>query len=124
VTRHATGSQKTGNKQQPAAITTGFPLVSGFGDQGAAKKRTTGDPRGGWVGQRPKKGQGRIFFLDNCFIFYRVFELPSPRNAQKRDKTKSLKKNRFWIFGQFFVKTFQHDFFCKTFFVVFLNSHR
>jgi hypothetical protein len=25
---------------------------------------------------------------------------------------------------EFFVKTFRHDFFCKTFFVVFLNSHR
>jgi hypothetical protein len=28
-----------------------------------------------------------------CEIFYRVFELPSPRNAQKRDKTKSRKKS-------------------------------
>jgi hypothetical protein len=57
----------------------------------------------GWVGQ--------IYFCDMC---YRVFELPSPRNAQKRDKTKP-RKNQFWIFGRIFVKTFRHDVFCFAF---------
>jgi hypothetical protein len=38
-------------------------------------------------------------------IFYRVFELPLPRNAQKREKKKS-RKNRFWIFGRTFCKNF------------------
>jgi hypothetical protein len=45
-------------------------------------KKKVGDPRGGWVGQSTKKDQGQIYFFD---IFYRVFELPSSRNAQKRD---------------------------------------
>jgi hypothetical protein len=35
------------------------------------------------VGQRPKKDQGQIFVVD---IFNGVFELPSPRNAQKRTR--------------------------------------
>jgi hypothetical protein len=42
--------------------------------QGAAPKQN-GDPRGGRVGQRPKKDQ----------IQNGVFELPSSRNAQKRE---------------------------------------
>jgi hypothetical protein len=46
--------------------------------------------------------------------FYRVFELPSPRNAQKRDKKKP-RKNRFGIFCRFC---------CKALFVVLLNPHR
>jgi hypothetical protein len=56
-------------------------------------------------------------------FFYRVFELPSPRNAQKRDK-QNREKNRFWTSGRIFCKSFSTIFFCKTFFVVFLNSHR
>jgi hypothetical protein len=58
------------------------------------------------VGQRTKKGWNQIFVID---IFNRVFELPSPRNAQKRDKKTF----------DFFVKTFRHNVFCKTFYSVF-----
>jgi hypothetical protein len=80
-------------------------------------------PWGGWlVPRRPKKYQG--WSKTNCEFFYRFFELPSPRNAQKRDKKKIEKKIGFGFFVDFFVKTFRHDFFCKKFFVVFLNSHR
>jgi hypothetical protein len=49
--------------------------------QGAAKTTKIGDPRGGWEGQRPKKDQGQIYFFD--FKNNGIFELPSPRNAQK-----------------------------------------
>jgi hypothetical protein len=31
--------------------------------QGAANKKQIGDPRGGWVGQRPKKDRVRFIFL-------------------------------------------------------------
>jgi hypothetical protein len=55
-------------------------------------------------GQKPK----------NRYFFGRAFELPSPGNAQKRDK-KKIKKNWFWIFGRIF---------CKNFSTRFLNSHR
>jgi hypothetical protein len=57
-------------------------------------RKSLGDPSGGRVVQRPKKNQGQIYFVD---IFCGVFELPSPqaspRNAQKRDKTKPRKKS-------------------------------
>jgi hypothetical protein len=76
---------------------------------------TTANPRGtqkinlrtlGWLvgSSEAKKVPGLVRF------FYRVFELPSPRNPQKRDKTKS-RKNRFWVFVDVFVKTFRHDLF-------------
>jgi hypothetical protein len=66
--------------------------------QGAGKRKKIGDPRGGWVGQTcqsTKKDQGQIYFFN---IFYRVFELPSSRNAQKRDKKEFEKKSvlDFW----------------------------
>jgi hypothetical protein len=51
--------------------------------EGKGPPKKNGDPRGGWVGQRPKKDWGQIYFFD---VFCRVFELPSPRNAQNRDK--------------------------------------
>jgi hypothetical protein len=71
-------------------------------------------------GSEAKKGLGSdLFFV----TFYRVFELPSPRNAQKRDK-QNRERIGFGFLVEFFVKTFRHDFFCKTFFVVLLNSHR
>jgi hypothetical protein len=44
-----------------------------------------------------------------CEFFYRVFELPSPRNAQKRDKQIE-KQIDFGFFVDVFVKTFRHDF--------------
>jgi hypothetical protein len=72
-------------------------------------------------GSEAKKGLGSDLFVS--IFFYRVFELPSPRNAQKRDK-KIREKISFGLLVEFFVKTFRDDFFCKTFFVVFLNSHR
>jgi hypothetical protein len=79
---------------------------------------------GRWVrGQKPKKDRGQIFFIT---FLNRVFELPSPppRNAQKCDKPKCKNKNVLDFFVDFLVKTFRHDFFCKTFFAVLLNSHR
>jgi hypothetical protein len=98
-----------------------YPLNGGqrslYGKGPANKK--TGDPRGGWVGQSTKKDWGQIYFFDN---FYRVFELPSSRNAQKRDKRKFEKKSVLDFLSNFLLKTFRHDFLCKTFFVVFLNS--
>jgi hypothetical protein len=56
-----------------------------------------------------KKVPGLVRFF--CEIFYRVFELPSPRNAKKREKKKIEKKSVL-------------DFFCREkigfgFFVVF-----
>jgi hypothetical protein len=62
--------------------------------QGAGKKKSRGPPW--WVGRSEyEKGLGSDFFLD---FFYRVFELPSSRNAQKRDKTKFERKSvlDFW----------------------------
>jgi hypothetical protein len=83
--------------------------------KGPAKKKT-GDPRGGWVGQSTKKDWGQIYFFD--IYFYRVFELPSSRNAQKRVKNK-LRKSRFWIFGNQWKKKleklFDTIFFAKRF---------
>jgi hypothetical protein len=32
--------------------------------QGAGKTKKVGDPRGEWVGQRPKKDQGQIYFCE------------------------------------------------------------
>jgi hypothetical protein len=89
-----------------------------FFDQGAGKKKA-GDPVvGGWAGVRKKDGVKLVF----RYIFLIAF-LNSPhnsqRNAQKRDK-----KIGFGFLVEFFVKTVQHDVFCKTFFCVFLNSHR
>jgi hypothetical protein len=54
----------------------------------------------GWV--LGGKKSTRSFF--NC-----GFELPSPRNAQKRDK-KNREKIDFGFFVDCFVKTFRHDF--------------
>jgi hypothetical protein len=51
--------------------------------RGRQQQQKVGDPRGGWVGQRSKKDQGQIYFF---IFFYGVFELSSPRNAQKRNK--------------------------------------
>jgi hypothetical protein len=80
--------------------------------QGALKKKVTDPYVVGWfLGGQKSTRVGQVFFE----IFYRVFELPSPRNAQKRDKTKS-RKERFGIFLSIsFVKAFRHDFFVKRF---------
>jgi hypothetical protein len=51
--------------------------------QGAGKKKSV-TPL--WVGgSEYEKGMGSDLFVS--ILFYRVFELPPPRNAQKRDKT-------------------------------------
>jgi hypothetical protein len=68
----------------------------------------------GWFlgGQKTKKYQGRSDFLR---FFNHIFDLPSPRNAQKRDN-KNSRKNRFRIFlVDFFVTLFRHDLFAKRF---------
>jgi hypothetical protein len=44
------------------------PLQSDYMRQGAGKKNV-GEPRGGWVGLRPKKDQGQFDF----FMFFIVF---------------------------------------------------
>jgi hypothetical protein len=49
-------------------------------------------------GSEAEKGLGSDFFGD---FFYRVFELPSPRNAQKRDKKKSREKVGFGLVSNF-----------------------
>jgi hypothetical protein len=57
--------------------------LSRFSVQGALKKVLTDLGVVGWfLGGQKSTRAGQIF----CEIFYRVFELPSPRNAQKRDK--------------------------------------
>ena len=63
--------------------------------QGAAKKKKSVTPVvGGWVRVRKRT---RVRFIFSIF-FYRVFKLPSSRNAQKRDKKKFEKKSvlDFW----------------------------
>jgi hypothetical protein len=64
---------------------------------------------------KQKTRAGEVFF---SFFQNRIFELPSPRNAKKRDRIKP-RKNQFGIFLSiffiFFVKTFRHDFFVKRF---------
>jgi hypothetical protein len=58
--------------------------------QGAAKRKN-GNPRGGWVGQRPKKDQGPIYFFD---IFLSCFWSPltekRPKNVIKQIEEKSV----------------------------------
>jgi hypothetical protein len=86
-------------------------------------KKKTGDPRGGWVGQRPEKleelgSRSRVRFIFRYFlVVFLNSELPSPspRNAQKRDKKKPGGVG-FGFLVDFFVKAFRHDFF--------LNSRR
>jgi hypothetical protein len=66
----------------------------------------------GWFLGGQKSARAGQFFPE---IFYRVFELPSPRNAQKRDK-KQIEKKTVWDFlVDFLVKTFRHDFLVKRF---------
>jgi hypothetical protein len=61
-------------------------------------------------------GSGFYFFSD---IFYRVFELPLPRNAQKRDKKEIREKVGFGLLVEFFVKPFDTDFLPKYLYGVF-----
>jgi hypothetical protein len=78
--------------------------------QGALKNKTTDLDVVGWFfGGQKRTRAGQI-----CFprFVYRVFDLPSPRNAHKRDK-QIREKYGFVFFGRFLVKTFRHGFFCK-----------
>jgi hypothetical protein len=64
---------------------------------------TDPDVVGSSEAQNPKRTRaGQIL----CDFFPRVFELPSPRNAQKRDKTnrESRKKNGFGFFSSSFLQ--------------------
>ena len=62
--------------------------------KGPPKKKSVTPVVGGWVKVRKRT---RVRFIFSIF-FYRVFELPSSRNAQKRDKKKIEKKSvlDFW----------------------------
>jgi hypothetical protein len=76
-----------------AAVTCCFGCCFGF--PGPQKKKNGCPPW--WVGgAEAKKGLGSDLFFS--IFFYRVFELPLPRNAQKRDKKKIEKKSvlDFW----------------------------
>jgi hypothetical protein len=84
--------------------------------QGPAKTISVTPVVGGWV-RGQKRTRIRLNF--NSF-FHGVFELPHRETPKKMEK-----KIGFGFFVDFFwLKTFRHDFVCKTFFVVFLNSHR
>jgi hypothetical protein len=62
--------------------------------RGRQKQKSVTPVVGGWVRVR-KRDRVRFIFL---IFFYRVFELPSPRNAPKQNKKKSKRKSvlDFW----------------------------
>jgi hypothetical protein len=64
---------------------------------------------GGWV-RGQKRTRVRFVFP---YMFGGVFELPSPRNAQKRDK-QNREKIGFGFLVECLVKKIRHDFFCTT----------
>jgi hypothetical protein len=70
-------------------------------------------------GSEYEKGLGSDLFPR---YFYRVFELPSSRNAQKRDETKKAEEKLTSKFLSEFLIFFDMGLFVKTVFVVFLNS--
>jgi hypothetical protein len=76
--------------------------------QGAAKNEMV--VVGGWVKDQ-KRTRVRFIFFD---VFYRVFELPSTRNAQKCDK-KQIEKKSVLDFGRIFCKCFDTIVFAKRF---------
>jgi hypothetical protein len=41
------------------------------------------DPRGGWVGQRPKKDQGQIYLLHLFMVFLNSPHQETPQNVKK-----------------------------------------
>jgi hypothetical protein len=66
-----------------------YPVGRGCRSEAAAVGSSKGPPKKkSW--SEAKKDLGQIHFFD---IFYGVFELPSPRNAQKRDKKQIDKKS-------------------------------
>jgi hypothetical protein len=80
-------------------------------NQGALKKQLTGLGVVGWFlrGQKSTRA-GQIF----CEIFYRVLELPLPKNP-KNVINKFERKIGFRFFVDFFVKTFREDFLVNRF---------
>jgi hypothetical protein len=50
----------------------GGGLAGGLGERQGAAQQKIGDPRGGWVAQRPKKDRVRFVFSD-IYIFNGVF---------------------------------------------------
>jgi hypothetical protein len=79
--------------------------------QGAANYKKIGDPRGGWVGQRPKKDWGQIVLKRFFIVFLNSPHRQPPKNVIKKVE----KKIGFGLLVNFFVKTFRHDFFAKRF---------
>jgi hypothetical protein len=70
--------------------------------KGPAKKKSVTPVVGGWVRVRKMT---RVRFIFSIF-FYRVFELPSSRNAQKRDLKKIEKKSVLDFWSIFLQKLF------------------
>jgi hypothetical protein len=71
--------------------------------EGHSKKKVTDLDVVGWfLGGQKSTRVGQIF----SEIFYRVFELPSPRNVQKRDKKKIEKKSVLDFLVDLFEKLF------------------
>jgi hypothetical protein len=68
------------------------------GARGRHQKKSVTPVVGGWVEGQKRTG---VDFLCVIFVFNRVFELPSPRNAQKCDK--QIEKNRFGIASPIFL---------------------
>jgi hypothetical protein len=87
--------------------------------KGHSKKKPTDPDVVGWfLGGQKSTRAGQFFF----YLFYRAFEIPSQtRNTEKHKNV--MKANREKSGGFFLVKTFFDKSFCKTFFVVPLNSH-
>ena len=81
----------SGHRRNPGDSPTHPPATRnwGRGRGGKGPPKTNRDPRGGWVGQRPKKEQGQICFFD---IFLMVFlnsphrEAPKKRDQKNREK--------------------------------------
>jgi hypothetical protein len=72
-------------------------------------------------GSEAKKGLGSDLFFD----IFLIVSLNSPhRETPKNVIKQNREKIGFGLLVDFFVKTFRHDLFFKTFFVVFLNSRR
>jgi hypothetical protein len=90
----------------------------GNGTKGGRQKKMPVTPVvGGWVGVRKMDMMEGVRFFWR--FFYRVFELPSPRNARKRDKTKKVEeKLTSKILSIFLGKVFDMDFLQKYFYGV------
>jgi hypothetical protein len=81
--------------------------------KGPPKKQKSVTPVVGGVGVRGQKRTRSDLF--SRYFFYRDIELPSPRNAQNRDKKKS-RKSRFGTSGRNFCKSFSTRFFLQNVF--------